>query len=255
MLEMRIRSRISNNQKVKSVKFQELPISHVKNSNRKWKMEPGKSRIKSVLYFLHTMHKPVDLHNIRIITVSGRIAAGSTSLAKHIAQTLHWKHLEGGEVFWEAVRRRMDLSPKDTNLRPDEEDVLFDDKLKEILAKDDHIVLETKLAGFFSQGTEGVFRVGVVCDNEAGVDQAEIRIDRLVNREHVSVHDAKAEVLEREKNDLEKWRSLYAEGDPEWIYWDKDYFDLIINTYSHDPDESLAIVLESIGYQKSKDQK
>lgn len=196
------------------------------------------------------MHKPVDLPGIRIITVSGRIAAGSTSLAKHIAQTLHWKHLEGGEVFWEAVRRKMDLSPKDTNLRPDEEDVLFDDKLKEILANDDHIVLETKLAGFFSQGMEEIFRIGVVCDNEEGKDQAEIRIDRLVNREHVSVHDAKAEVLEREKNDLEKWRLLYVDGNQDWVYWKKEYFDLVVNTYSHDPDESLELVLEAIGYKK-----
>jgi cytidylate kinase len=196
------------------------------------------------------MHKPIDLPHIRLITVSGRIAAGSTSLAKHLAQTLHWKHLEGGEVFWEAVRRRMDLSAKDTNLRPDEEDILFDEKLKEILAKDDHIVLETKLAGFFSQGMEGIFRVGVVCDNEKGEDQKEIRIDRLVNREHVSVHDAKAEVLEREKNDLAKWRSLYANNDQEWKYWEKEYFDLMVNTYAHDPEESLQMVLEAIGYKK-----
>ena len=209
-------------------------------------MENGKS---SMLYLLEVMHKPIDLSGIRLITVSGRIGAGSTSLAKHIAQILHWKHLEGGEIFWEALRHKMNLSAKDTNLRPDEEDVLFDDKLKEILSEDDHIVLETKLAGFFSQGVEGVFRVGVVCDNAEGEDQKEIRIDRLVNREHISVHDAKAEVLEREANDLEKWRSLYVKGDPNWIYWKKDYFDLIINTYSHDQDESLELVLKAIGYK------
>jgi cytidylate kinase len=196
------------------------------------------------------MNKPVDISGVRLITVSGRIGAGSTSLGKHLAKTLFWKYLEGGEVFWEAVRRKMDLSPKDTNLRPDEEDVLFDDKLKEILAKDDHIVLETKLAGFFAQRMEGIFKIGVVCDDEHGRDQTEIRIDRLVNREHISVHEAKEEVLERERNDLEKWRSLYVNGDQEWIYWDKSYFDLVVNTYSHDPDESLHLVLEKIGYRE-----
>ncbi len=196
------------------------------------------------------MHKPVDLPGVRLITISGRIGAGSTSLAKHIAKTLFWKHLEGGEIFWEAVRRKMELSSKDTNLRPDEEDVLFDNQLKKILAKDHHIVLETKLAGFFAQGMEGVFKVGVACDSEEGKDQTEIRIDRLVNREHISVQEAKLEVLEREKNDLEKWRSLYAKGDPSWIYWNKDYFDLIVNTYSHDQDESLEMVLEGVGFKK-----
>ena len=52
------------------------------------------------------MDKVVDLPNIRIITVSGRIGAGSTSLAHHLSETLNWKHIEGGEVFWEAMRKK-----------------------------------------------------------------------------------------------------------------------------------------------------
>ena len=54
------------------------------------------------------MNKPIELPNIRIITISGRIGAGSTSLAKHLAQKLGWKHIEGGEIFWEAIRQKMD---------------------------------------------------------------------------------------------------------------------------------------------------
>jgi cytidylate kinase len=63
---------------------------------------------------------PIEIPGIRIITVSGRIGAGSTSLAKSLAKYLGWRHLEGGEIFWEAVRKRLGLEPKDTNLRPDE---------------------------------------------------------------------------------------------------------------------------------------
>jgi cytidylate kinase len=195
------------------------------------------------------MDKPIELPNIRIITISGRIGAGSTSLARHIAQKLSWKHIEGGEVFWEAVRKKMQLSPKDTNLRPDEEDVLFDNKLKEILQKEQHIVLETKLAGFLAQGIKDIFKVAVVCE-ENGEDRAEIRIDRLVNREDVSVDAAKAEVFEREHNDLTKWRKLYANNDNDWIYWDQKYFDLKINTFSHNQEESQKLVLKAIGFEK-----
>ena len=108
------------------------------------------------------MDKPVELPNIRIITVSGRIGAGSTSLAKHIAKTLSWKHIEGGEIFWEAVRKKMQLSPKDTNLRPDEEDVLFDKRLSEMLKQETHIVLETKLAGYLARDMHDVFRIAVI---------------------------------------------------------------------------------------------
>lgn len=65
------------------------------------------------------------IKDTRIITVSGRIASGSTTLAKRLAQDIGWRHIEGGEIFWEAVRRKMGLSPKETNLRPDEEDALL----------------------------------------------------------------------------------------------------------------------------------
>ncbi|MGH7246373.1 MAG: AAA family ATPase, partial [Candidatus Levyibacteriota bacterium] len=188
----------------------------------------------------------VTLHNIRIITVSGRIASGSTTLAKKLAQVLVWKHVEGGEIFWEAVRKKMNLSPEQTNLRPDEEDELFDKKLKDMLQREKNIVLETKLAGFNAQGVEGIFKVLVLCEDKDGNDKTEIRIDRLLAREHMSLTEAKEEVLTREKNDIEKWQRLYAPDDPNWTYWDKKYYDLVINTYSSNPYEALVAVLQAV---------
>ncbi|HZE86787.1 MAG TPA: hypothetical protein VE090_01135 [Methylomirabilota bacterium] len=193
------------------------------------------------------MDKPIEIPNIRIITVSGRIGAGSTSLARHLAQTLSWKHIEGGDIFWEAIRKKMNVANKDTKLRPDEEDFLFEEKQKQLLREEKHIVLESKLSAFCAQGLSGIFKVGVVCADLQGEDQPQIRIDRLVNREQMAVDDAKTEVLEREKNDLVKWRRLYAYNDEQWVYWDKKYYDLVVNTFSHNQEESLQLVLEAIG--------
>lgn len=194
--------------------------------------------------------QPIEIPGIRIITVSGRIASGSTTLAKHLAVQLGWKHMEGGEIFWEAVRNRLGLNAKDTNLRPDEEDLLFEEKQKDILKNEKHIVLESKLAGFCAYGLElkDVFKIGVVCEDN-GVDQAQIRIDRLVNREELTIENAKAEVLEREVNDLNKWRKLYANDDPNWVHFDPKYFDLMVNTFTHNQEESLELVLDKIGMQ------
>lgn len=192
------------------------------------------------------MREPQDIKDIRVIAVSGKIGAGSTTLAKGIAKHFSWKHLEGGEIFWEAVRKRMDLSPKDTNLRPDEEDKLFDEQLKKILTHDKHIVLETKLAGFNAQDIDGIFKILVLCEDREGNDQMNVRIDRLVNRERIPVQEAKEEVLEREKNDIAKWRKLYAEGDNDWVYWKPEYYDLVINTYTNNQDETLEMALDAI---------
>ncbi len=195
------------------------------------------------------MDKQVQLAGIRIITISGRIASGSTTLAHKLSNLLGWRHIEGGEIFWEAVRTKMGLNEKDTNLRPDKEDEDFDASLKKILTDGKNLVLETKLAAFNAQGVPGVFKIGVVCEDETGNDKTEIRIDRLINREKISLEEAKEEVMEREQNDLEKWRRLYANGDANWNYWDKKYYDLVINTYSHNQEESLKTALQKIGYK------
>jgi CMP/dCMP kinase len=192
------------------------------------------------------MKKLVDIPNIRIITVSGRIASGSTTLAKKLAEALGWKHIEGGEIFWEAVRCKLGLSSKDTDKRPDIEDEDFDKSLKDILQNKKHIVLETKLAGFNAQGIDGIFKILVICSNEEGEDQMAIRIDRLVNREKININTAKEETIERERNDIEKWIRLYGEGDKDWKYWDKKYYDLVVNTYFHDQNETLRLAFEKI---------
>jgi len=196
---------------------------------------------------MSTSNQPTELPGLRNIAISGRIAAGSTSLANKLSEILNWKHIEGGDVFWEAIRKKMALEPKDTRLRPDKEDADFDASLKKMLREEDHIVLETKLAAFNAQGIEGIYKILVICENAQGEDQTQIRIDRLLNRETQSVEKAKEEILVREKSDLEKWQKLYANGDPNWTYWDHKYYDLIVNTYSLNKEEALRFVLEKIG--------
>ena len=193
------------------------------------------------------MDKPVNLPNIRNITISGRIASGSTTLANNLANHLGWKHVEGGDIFWEQVRSKLSLDSKDTNRRPDAEDKKFDEALKKMLKDEEHLIIETKLGGFNAQGIDKVFKILVVCEDANGEDSMDIRIDRFINREKSSVNEAKEEVIEREKNDVEKWRRIYAENDQDWFYWDKRYYDLIVNTYSSNKEESLSTVLSAIG--------
>lgn len=186
------------------------------------------------------------MNDIRVITVSGRIGAGSTTLAKALASHLGWRYIEGGEVFWEAVRKKLNLSPKDTDKRPDNEDEVFDAHLKELLRSEKDLVLETKLAGFMAQGIENVYKMLVVCEDRDGNDQAQVRIDRLVNRERIPVDAAKQEVVEREHNDLGKWRKLYAESDQNWTYFDRKYYNFVINTFMLSPEETLHAALTAL---------
>ena len=56
-------------------------------------------------------------------------------------------------------------------------------------------------------------------------------------------------MIDREKNDLEKWRKLYAGGDPTWTYWDKKYYDLVVNTYNKSSEETFQNTLGALGIE------
>lgn len=189
--------------------------------------------------------KPVDLQNIRNITVSGRIGAGVTTIAKKLSKEFQWDLLEGGDLF-EKIHKELGVSQVDVLARPDSFDLAYEAKIKEILKTKTHFIVQSHLAGFDAQGIEGVFKILVICRDEKGDDKADIRIDRLMNRDSISLEEAKQEILERERGMLKKFRCLYANNDQEWVYWDKKYYDLIVNTYSHNREEALRFVLANI---------
>lgn len=196
------------------------------------------------------MTNPVDIPNIGNITVSGRIGSGTTTLAIGLSKTLGWELLEGGALF-EKIHNDLQVSELEVNSRPDNFDLEYEERVKKMLADENHHIIQSHLAGFDALRIKGVFKILIVCEDSDGRDKTEIRIDRLVNRRRISVEEAKEEVLVRELRNLDKWRRLYANNDQNWVYWDRKYYDLVINTYPHNQKESLRIALEGIGYVRA----
>jgi cytidylate kinase len=190
-------------------------------------------------------NKPIDISGIRNITVSGRIGSGATTPATHLSEVLGWEILDGGKLF-RKINTELGLSITESNQRPDHFDLEYEERIKKMLREGYHQVIQSHLAGFDAQGIDGVFKIAVVVEDHQGIDKPEIRIDRLVNRDNVPIDEAKHEVLERERQHLEKFRRLYAKGDTNWVYWDKKYYDLVVNTFSHNATESVKIVLDAL---------
>lgn len=184
---------------------------------------------------------PKDLGPIRNITVSGRIGSGATTLAHHIAEELGWEVLDGGKLFRELTKDHGYAGG-----REDQFDLDYEKQVKDILSNRSHNIIQSHLAGFDAQGIDGVFKIFIVCEDKNGEDKADVRIDRLVNRDDMSVEDAKHELKERDKQNLEKWRRLYANNDQNWVYWDKKYYDLIINTFELNKSDALNAVKEAL---------
>lgn len=192
--------------------------------------------------------EPVELPNIRNITISGRIGCGATTLAHRLSETLRWEMLDGGKLF-RKINQELGASVVETSKRPDHFDIEYEERIKNMLKEQKHQIIQSHLAGFDAQGIPGIYKVLVICEDNLGNDKAEIRIDRVVNRDGKSIDEAKHEIMEREKQNLEKWRRLYAGGDQNWMYWNKTYYDLVINTYSHNQDETLRLALVGLGLQ------
>src|ERR1035437_4761542 len=197
---------------------------------------------------MNTDKNPIELTGIRNITISGRIGAGATTLAKKLSDVLDWPLLEGGDLF-EKIHKQLNISQIDVLQRPDSFDLQFEAQIKKVLTDEKNQIIQSHLAGFDIQGIVGVYKILVICQDPNGEDKADIRIDRLMNRDGISLQEAKHEALEREKENLEKFRKLYAHNDPNWIYWDTKYYDLIVNTYSLNKEEALKFVLKQINYR------
>jgi cytidylate kinase len=195
-------------------------------------------------------HEPIELPGIKNITISGRIGAGATTLAKKLSEVLNWPLLEGGDLF-EKIHKELNISQIDVLQRPDSFDLKFEAQIKKILMHERHQIIQSHLAGFDIQGIPDAYKILVICQDPDGEDKADIRIDRLMNRDGVSLQEAKHEAVVREKENLEKFRKLYVNNDQNWIYWDPKYYDLVVNTYSLNKEEALAFVLEKIGFSKS----
>jgi len=193
---------------------------------------------------------PVSFPQIRNITVSGRIASGQTTLAKSLSQILQWEFWEGGALTEEYFKKVLVNDDEiDVDARPDSHEVWMDELIKKMLRERECQIIQSNLAGFDAQGIDGVFKILTVCEDKNGVDQKRIRVDRLMNRKGVSANDAKRNVIERERKNRDKWSRLYVENDPKWVYWDRKYYDLVINTYFMNKEESVSEVLKVIGYQ------
>ena len=196
------------------------------------------------------MSKPVDLDGIRNITVSGRIASGASTLAHKLAEALEWEFFDGGKFFRQFYKEQgFDISTA-TGDAPDQLALDYEKRVERMLHEKDHQIVQSHLAGFDARGIDGVFKILVQCEDLHGHDKMDVRIERLVNRDGKRVEDAKHEVIEREREHLTKWRRLYANNDQSWVYWDKKYYDLVVNTFTHNPVESVDLVLEKIGYKR-----
>lgn len=180
------------------------------------------------------------------VAISGRPGAGRSTLLRNLREyltPLGWEFFSGGD--W-SRQFSIESGKKDPNDKThhkatdygDEIDHQIDAAMREKISDPNvHMAIESWIAGWNARGLPHVLRVLLMTDDV-------LRVDRIVNRDNITVDEAKQHIREREEANLTKWKRMYGTDD----FWDPRHYDLVINTYSHGPREAVELVLQALGY-------
>lgn len=176
------------------------------------------------------------------VTISGKIATGTTTLAKNLQQVLRWEYINAGELQRQYDREHgVNENSRGAMLRSDKHEREMEAFAQKTLTEKHHMIYEAWLSGFVAREMSGVLRVLVICSQDA------IRIDRLANRDNVTIDEAKQYIKTREEENITKWKKIYGDYD----FWDPKYYNLVIDTFSSGPMETQGKVLDKLGYKNS----
>lgn len=180
------------------------------------------------------------------VAISSKPGAGRSTLLRNLKphlERLGWEFFSGGDWSRQFSIKAGKQDPKDPKHHKatdygDEIDHQIDLAMREKISDPAvHVAIESWIAGWNARGFKHVLKVLLMCDEA-------LRIDRIVNRDNITVEEAKEHLRQREEANLSKWKRMYGTDD----FWDPKHYDLVINTYSHGPTETLDIVLQSLGY-------
>jgi CMP/dCMP kinase len=135
-----------------------------------------------------------------ILTVSGEVGAGKSTVARGLAEMLGLRYLSSGEIFrGEARRRSLTLAALS---RLAEEDASIDrmiDDTQVAEAKTGRIVLESRLSGWLVDGDVRVWLRA----------PAEVRAARIAARDGMTLEEARADIGAREASERRRYAALY----------------------------------------------
>lgn len=174
------------------------------------------------------------------ITISGGIAVGKNTLLNNLQPYLKpygWKFTSGGKILRDYLNENLhplaSLVDKSIHHQIDKRTIN--------LLKEGHWVIESWLAGFMARKFKDTLRVLLICSNNA------LRVDRVANRDKVTIEKAKKLIKEREEENFKTWKKIYGDYD----FFNPKFYHLIIDTYSSGQLETVGKVLDALGFNNS----
>ena len=176
------------------------------------------------------------------ITISGGVGVGKSTLIDNLIPYLSpygWQFKSLGDIHRKFLKDNVMPEAKKVS---DEFDLKIEAEVKKILETQKHWIIQGWLSGFVARHLDNTLRVLVICSHKS------LKVDRVVNRDKVTVETAKQYIKQREEGNFEKYRRLYGNYD----FWDPQYYHAVIDTYAMGQLETVGRVLDLLGYDSSK---
>ena len=212
--------------------------------------------------------EPLVEYKYKNVTISGLPGGGSTTLLNELREGLKfdgWTGFSGGEFMraYAAEKGLFDASKKlhhDATVYSDDFDRQVDMGIREKLELENHWIIESWLSGFLAQQVPGVLKVLVICS------EFSVRVDRIVNRDGITVDEAKHHLHDRYRTNLEKWSRMYRSEWDKWVvgagkatheepidFWKSELYDIVIDTYPTNQQQGLELVLHALQQKNHQD--
>lgn len=173
-----------------------------------------------------------------IITISGTSGAGKSTVAKYLAEKLHYRHYSTGDVLRKlAVERGITINELMIAAKTDKSiDSDIDSYSAELGKKEDNFVIDSRLAWYFIPKSVKVF---LDADLKTRADR--IFKQRRKEEKFETLEEATNLMEEREKINLGRYRKIYR-----ITYLDKKNYDLVIDTTKTTAKDAAEKILKYI---------
>ena len=141
-----------------------------------------------------------------IITISGTPGSGKSSIAKAVAKRMNYRFYSAGDVRGQyALERGMTIDELNKLAEKDPaSDLLVDEYMRQISAKEDNIVVDARLGFYFIPNSIKVF-----IDADADVRANRILKSSRKDEHYNNFNEAKKAIQRRIESDIRRYRHIY----------------------------------------------
>lgn len=172
------------------------------------------------------------------ITITGDLYSGKSTVAKAISEALKYTYFSVGDLQRKlAIEKGMSITEYNRYMRDNNLDYEVDNKTMEIGRDKDNFIFDARLAWNFIPDS---FKIYLKVDVDVSAQRA-MKDDRGKSERYAQVQDAKANIIERRRLEVSRFKDIYGAD-----IGDENNYDLVIDTSYISTEAVIREILEKI---------